>query len=505
MDAASLSQFRQIFWVLLGFAALVVNPFCVDGQALIPKKEVGVSLEVAADRIWQESQANSQAYANLKELTLIGHRMSGTTNGEKAEEFVLLRAKGYGLKPLRYQPFAMQVWQRQFLELDVVPANSDHFVSYEAVALAHSPREADVRARMIDAGNGLKEDFERVKDSVKGRVVLLNLGLEGNRQARKNLHRSEKMALVEEYGGAGAIFINNAPGKTLLTGTCSVDGNLVSAPAVCVGQDAGKALRKWTTEEKLLAQMRMENTFDLRQARNVVATIKGKSKANEVIVLGAHLDSWDLATGATDNGLGSMVLLEAARLLEATGLQPERTIQFVWFMGEEQGLTGSRHFVELAKKKKKLNNIKYMLNFDMAGNAMGWNIGGFTKASEFFTQTTALLAAKDTALRNSLENTPDLHSDHQPFLLAGIPFAAPLADMPSHVYNCYHSDCDRINLIEPYYLDRTARLAALIAYALATEKDLPAQRLNEEQTKQLLIKAGLKEKLQLGRDWPFSE
>ena len=146
-----------------------------------------------------------------------------------------------------------------------------------------------------------------------------------------------------------------------------------------------------------------------------------------------------------------------------------------------------------------------MLNFDMAGNAMAWNTEGFSKADDFFSQVNAQIAVYDTAVRNTTTSSSDLHSDHQPFLLQGIPVAQTKGDMPASVYNCYHADCDRINLVEPFYLDRTSRMAALMAYALATEKELPAQRLTEEQTKAMLIKAGLKEELLLGKAWPFKD
>ena len=456
-----------------------------------------------AERIYQENLANGQAFANLRDATqTIDHRMSGTPNGTKAEEFVLHKAKSYGLRPLRYQPFPIQVWQRQHLEFDVVPLNSDHYVNYEAVALAHSPREADVRARIIDCGNGLREDFERMKDSVEGRVALINIGLEGPKNPKKsNLHRSEKTALAIEFGAVGAVFVNQAPGKTLLTGTAAVDGNLIAIPAICISQEAGKALRKWNGEERLLAQIRMENSFDLKEARNVIATIKGKTKPHEVIVLGAHLDSWDLATGACDNGLGSFTILEAARILKTLGLEPDRTIQFVWFMGEEQGLVGSRHYVDLALKKNELGRVKYVLNFDMSGNANGWNSFGIGKAGDYFSAVGKVYQEVDTGFHNLAEGKPELHSDHQPFMNQGIPVADPMTNMPPAIYNCYHADCDNIKTIEPIYLDRTARVAALYAYALATEKELPAQRMTDEQTKQFLIKAGLKDKLILGKDW----
>lgn len=497
---AVLSTVRHICFLAWAF---LLGGLAKAQPLAVPKSDP--RLVQAADRINQESQTSSQAYLNLRDLTQIGHRMSGTPNGTRAEDFVLLKAKSYGLKPIKFQPFPIQVWQRQHLEFDAVPVNSDHYVQYEAVALAHSPREADVRARLIDCGNGLREDFDRMKDSVNGRVALVNIGLEGPKAGKRNLHRSEKAALALEYGAVGVVFVNSAPGRTLLTGTASVDGNLIAIPALCIGQEAGKALRKWSSEEKLLAQIRMENSFDEREARNVLASIKGKTKPHETIVIGAHLDSWDLATGAVDNGLGSMIILEAARLLKAAGLETDRTIQFVWFMGEEQGLTGSRHFVDVARKKKDLGRIKYMLNCDMAGNAMGWNTFGFGRSAEYFAGVGKLTQARDTAFHNLTESKPELHSDHQAFMLEGIPVADPMGEMPQSVYNCYHSDCDNIKLVEPFYLDRTARALALIAYALAIEKDLPAQRLTEEQTKQLLIKAGLKEKLVLGKDWRWND
>ncbi len=82
---------------------------------------------------------------------------------------------------------------------------------------------------------------------------------------------------------------------------------------------------------------------------NTVADLPGTDKADEVVILGAHLDSWDLATGSTDNGTGSMVVLEAARTLAKLNLKPRRTIRFVLFTGEEQGLIGSKEYIKAHK------------------------------------------------------------------------------------------------------------------------------------------------------------
>src|SRR5271166_1846887 len=82
---------------------------------------------------------------------------------------------------------------------------------------------------------------------------------------------------------------------------------------------------------------------------NTVAEIRGKETPDEVVMLGAHLDSWDLGTGSADNGTGSMAVLEAARALVKSGVQPKRTIRFVLFSGEEEGLCGSLKYVETHK------------------------------------------------------------------------------------------------------------------------------------------------------------
>jgi hypothetical protein len=84
---------------------------------------------------------------------------------------------------------------------------------------------------------------------------------------------------------------------------------------------------------------------------NTVAEIPGTEKPDEVVICGAHLDSWDLGQGATDNGTGSAVILEAARILTANNVKPKRTIRFIWFSGEEQGLVGSREYVKAHEKE----------------------------------------------------------------------------------------------------------------------------------------------------------
>src|SRR5262249_35867838 len=104
---------------------------------------------------------------------------------------------------------------------------------------------------------------------------------------------------------------------------------------------------------KVVLELNISNTFSAQpvDAYNTVAEIRGSEKPDEVIILGAHLDSWDLGTGTTDNGTGSMAVLEAARVLQAVGARPKRTIRFILFRGEEEGLLGSKAYVKAHKEE----------------------------------------------------------------------------------------------------------------------------------------------------------
>src|SRR6185436_4813978 len=156
-------------------------------------------------------------------------------------------------------------------------------------------------------------------------------------------------------------------------------------PAVCISKEDGEKLRMQLENGKLYSHITMTNFSGMIKARNVIATIKGKTMPNEKVVVGGHLDSWDLATGAIDNGIGSFSVLDIARAFKANKLTPKRTVKFVMFMGEEQGLLGSRYMVEEAVKDGSIENIKAMLNFDMTGNPIGINAGGKLEDTTFYT------------------------------------------------------------------------------------------------------------------------
>lgn len=453
---------------------------------------------------------NGRAYETLQEATsTIGHRLTGSPGGQSAEDFAYELLKSYGYSNTEYLPFEVTAWSRSHVSLSIVPENSDNFRDVEVVALAHSPVSSHIQGRIVDCGDGLDDDFLKVGDALNGKIALFNINIQKpENKGKENLHRSEKTALAIKHGAAGVIIANAVEGGVLLTGTASVTGELIPIPAVCVSVETGKMIRKWIRdEEKILAVIDMQNFSRPIRARNVVATLPGKSKnlKNEVIVIGGHLDSWDLATGAMDNGIGSFSVMDVARVFKSLNLKTKRTIEFALFMGEEQGLLGSRYMVKKYKEEGKLKDVKLMMNLDMVNNAQGFNAGGSPELKAFIETINAKIKTIDTSYQSRLSNRAGLHSDHQPFMLEGISTCSPSGNFSIKALNCYHANCDRFDLINKQQMNNNVRYTAMLLYALANADDLTLPVMDDATLKKFLIDQNLKEPLILGKDWRWEE
>lgn len=456
-------------------------------------------------QINDEVLANSRAYETLGDACkTIGHRLTGSSNGKKAEEYTYNLLKSYGFKDVKYQPFQVEAWSRDTVTLSIAPQKSDNFHEMEVVSLAMTPVEAKVTAELVDVGNGLEPDFQAVKDKLTGKIAVVNIGLLAPFKGPRNLHRSEKTALAMQYGAVGVIFVNTVKGNVLLTGTASVTGSLIAIPAVCVSLESGFKIRSWMNEQpNLMGVIDMKNFSKMIKARNVIATIKGDNKKyrDEKIVIGGHLDSWDLATGALDNGIGSFSILDIARTFKALNLKPKRTIEFVMFMGEEEGLLGSKAMIEKSKRNNSLEKVVFMFNLDMANNANGFNTAGRDEMIPLFTKIGEYMKKASPDYKNNVINQAGLHSDHQSFMLEGIPTASPIGGISPDAIGCYHANCDHFSLINKNEMVNTVRYTAMMLYGMANVDKIPAKKLDFYSTRDFFIKQNLRKELELGREW----
>ncbi len=353
----------------------------------------------AFTQINTEVQTNSNAYATLKDASAtIGHRLTGSANGAKAEEYAYNLLKSYGCD-VKYQPFEVESWNRKTIAVKIGPSTSQ-LSSVKAVTLAHSPVQSNITGEIIDVGNGLDADYQPLLNQVKGKIALIYLGvLAGSPKGTASLHRSEKTAIATKYGAIGVIIINTVKNGVLLTGTASVTGKLIPIPAICIGLETGMELKEKLKTTKQFSNIEMTNFSGLIKARNVIATFNGTQFPNEKIVVGGHLDSWDLATGAIDNGIGSFSVIDMARTFKKLNLKTKRTIEFVLFMGEEQGLLGSKAYVAQTRKLKALAEVVFMLNFDMTNDPKGFSTSR-EEMEPLFTSWGSEVVKLDTNFKN---------------------------------------------------------------------------------------------------------
>lgn len=483
----------------IGLAAMLLINTLTLAQA---KQEWNTIFKAINDEV----QQGSKAYSTLKEATeTIGHRLTGSKNGEKAEAYAYNLLKSYGFKDVKYQPFEVESWSRGTLSVQIGTSTSS-LKDVKSVSLAHSPVTADVTLEIADMGNGLEEDYLSNPGKVTGKIALVYLGvLPGSKPGTRSLHRSEKTALATKYGAKGIIIINTADGGILLTGTASVTGKLIPIPAVCIGKEDGMAFKAEVAKTTHFAHIKMTNFSGMIKARNVIATIKGKTLPNEKIVVGGHLDSWDLATGAIDNGIGSFSVLDMARTFKVLKLQPQRTIEFVMFMGEEEGLLGSKAYVEQAVKNKTIDQLRYMLNYDMTNDPKGYSTTA-EESKELFQSIGAIAKSIDTSFTNTFRSGAGLHSDHQPFMLHGVPTGGAAGGrLPNNAGPCYHADCDDFKLVDPQGMKNTVRFNAMLLYGIADTDIIKAKHFTDAETREFLLKNNLKEPLKIAGEWRWED
>jgi Zn-dependent M28 family amino/carboxypeptidase len=213
-------------------------------------------------------------------------------------------------------------------------------------------------------------------------------------------------------------------------------------------------------------------------AYNVLAELPGSDPAvrDEVVMIGAHLDSWHTGTGATDNADGSTTVMEAMRMLKAAGLRPRRTIRVALWGGEEQGLLGSRAWVmeHLAGEKNQAARDKMDVYFNIdngTGQIYGWFAQSDANAKRVFDNWLEPLK-ESGARRNALESVGS--TDHLSFIAAGVPGFNPIQDYTNYDVRTHHTNMDTAERLNVADIRQAALMMAAFAYdAAMADRKMP--------------------------------
>ena len=452
-------------------------------------------------RIKEEGLQRSGASALYRTLTdVIGARLTGSPAHTQAARWARDRFGEWGLANVHLEPFEFgRGWS---LEKISVEMTSPRYMPLTAYAEAWTPSMTGVASgRAVYVGDKTASQIEAMASQLRGAIVLTHLpqaefvdadrpqpglneravatGNPANPTARSTTAPAELLPILQRAGAAVAL----RP-SAYRDGTVGVLGNRTTTseavPSIIVSGEQYNMLARLaaTSGVELRIELRTRYQEDDRNTYNVIAEIPGRDPAlrSEIVLVGAHLDSWHTAIGATDNGDGVVAVMEAMRILSAVGAQPRRTIRAALWSGEEQGLLGARaylaqHFADQAAR----DTLAVYLNDDPgSGKTLGFYMQGNAAAKAIFDAWLASL--KDVgATRNILEGINA--TDHVPFDDVGLPAFTVIKDFDAYDERTRHTNADYPERMSEDELKQSAIVMATFAWHAATRNEkIPRRR-----------------------------
>ncbi len=466
--------------------------------------------------IKEEGLQRSHVMDIVSDLTdIYGPRLTGSPEIDEAAKWAEQQMREWGLTNLHREPFPFgRGWQnRRFVALALTP-RAYPLIAYPKAWTpgTNGPVSGEATIAVIQNDN----DFDAFRGKLRGKFVLslpmrevaaqftaagrryteaelLDLatqpapvrggrggGNQPNAFARKRTQFwiDEGVAAVLDFsrGDGGTVFVQAPPGVSR-----EPNGPAQPPQVTLAVEHYGRIYRTLQMKTPVTLQMDIDNKFfdqDLN-AFNLIGEIRGTDKAADVVMLGAHFDSWHSGTGATDNAAGSAVVMEAMRILKATGLKLRRTVRVALWSGEEQGLIGSRayvksHFADRADMRPKPEHSRLSGYFNI-DNGTGQIRGVYLQSNE---AVAPIMQAWMEPFRNmgmttlSIRNTGS--TDHVPFDEVGLPGFQFIQDEIEYSARTHHSNMDVYERIQPRDMMQNAVIVASFVYQAANrEQALP--------------------------------
>jgi hypothetical protein len=450
------------------------------------------------NKIIQAALAPSPLQENLRRLTdEIGGRVPGTPAMQHAVEWGIEALTAAGADSVHSESFEIpNSWTEGATEMNATAAHRGSATDLSggtvlssfkvrAVSVAWAPSLAPVKhVPVVDVGEGTEADFQKAGD-VSGKILLVHTTV---------LHQWDD--LFAEYSTAPPIVDRAAKAKAkavafmatrehdiLYRHTNASAGEIDRLPMVIIAREDAQRLARLLAAGRLVwADLSIPNQVGGPiKAANVVAEIRGAEKPEEFVILGAHLDSWELGTGALDNGCNAALVIDALRAIKASGLVPRRSIRFILFSGEEEGLLGSRAYA--FNHRAELDRAGGVVIFDSGtGTATGFSLGGRKDVYPTAKLLIAPLAQFDV---KELKLDMEWGTDHFDFMLEGVPTFVADQQEANYLEN-YHAVSDTYDKVDFAQLKKHVAEAAALSFELANLKQKIGPRLARDQIEQTI-------------------
>jgi carboxypeptidase Q len=452
----------------------------------------------AAAKILPLVMGPSPIEENLRRLTdEIGGRVTGTPEMAKAVEWGVAAFRAAGVN-VHTEKYTLRVtWSEGDTRLELL-APVKFPVRLKAEGWSPATPVGGIEASIVDVGYGNEDDFANAGAS-KNAILLVHTDI-GSTWADLFNEYLRPPGIIDRAlkNGAAAILWMGARERLLLyRHTNSLAGEIDKIPqAVVAREDAMRLARTIAAYPgKVRARFDLPNKIGgPAEQENVVGEIRGYEKPDEVVILGAHLDSWELGTGALDNGCNAALVIEAARAIKATGLLPRRTIRFVLFSGEEQGTIGSFEYVKAHRAE--LDKIRAMITFDAGiGRVTGYSLGGRRDIEAGVREVLKPLESWDA---NAHTYDASFGTDNFDFLLEGVPTLVANQEEANYLPN-YHAASDTLDKVDIRELKLHTALAALTAWGIADRTEPLGKRLTRPEIELQMKETSLDQQMkQLG-------
>jgi len=463
---------------------------------------ISLTSAVAQDSIDQavaEALKPSSLATNLEKLTdQIGGRVPGTPAMDKAVQWGIDAFTAAGADSVRAESFQIErSWSEGQTEMTVVEPEEFHV---RVISKAWAPALAPQRHLLVkDVGYGNEQDFAKAGD-VSGALVLVHsdemrvwndLGSEYTR-ARQVIDRAIKAKVV------AVAFQSTRPHDLLYRHTNSVQGEIDNMPSILVArEDASRMARLIGSGQNLYVNLSIPNRVGGPiTAANVVAELRGSEKPDEFVVVGAHLDSWELGTGALDDGCNAALVVDTLRAIKASGVKPRRSMRFILFAGEEQGMIGSFSYVRAHRSE--LDNADAVVVFDNGnGRLTGFSLGG---RKDVIPAATALLAGLKPLSGIKFTTDAGADTDNYDFMMEGVPTLVANNEEANYLIN-YHASSDTFDKVDIVALKQHVAEAVAATFAIANASGRIGPRLKRQQITETFRETHLDEDLKTSRLW----
>ena len=418
----------------------------------------------AAERIIAASQSDDFAWRRLAELTdTFGHRLSGSDSLERALDWAVAEMTRDGLENVRKEPVMVPKWVRGRESLELVQPIRQSLVMLglgNSVGTGSGSVEADVLVV------GSDQDLERRAADVKGRVVLFNVPFTTYGETVR--YRAEGPSRAGRLGAVAALVRSVGPPglRTAHTGATVYAPDAPPIPAAAITtEDADRFQRLSDRGVRIRVRLSMEARMEPdAQSFNVVGELRGRERPDEVVLVGGHIDSWDVGAGASDDGGGCIATWEALRLMKALNLRPRRTVRVVLFTNEENGTRGGQAYRD-AHRGELANHVLLLESDGGVFDPAGFGFTGPPQARSTIEAIGSLLRGLGADRIGPSGGGADIAPSGQ---AANVPMMSHL--VRGDYFLIHHTHADTIARITPKQMSDNAAAIAVMAYIVA---DLP--------------------------------